>query len=163
MRHRLFAHAGLPIVAGFRININVRDMGGLPYTITTGRDDNGDAVINDRPDDVGRNSARAAGQTTMDLRLSWSKGLGKRNPDGGGEPGIQVIRGGPGGRGGFMGGDRVSTGDSRLVLELFADASNVLNAVNYTRYSGVITSPLVGQPLAAQAPRRIDLGMRVGF
>ena len=35
-----------------------------PLTIRTGTDDNGDLVFNDRPDGVGRNSARTTGRGT---------------------------------------------------------------------------------------------------
>lgn len=175
MRHRFFTHVNLPLFKGFRVNTNVRFFGGTPYTITTGRDDNGDTVINDRPAGVGRNSARGENQTTVDLRLSWSRGFGKRNVDASREgPQVQVVqrpagggdRGGPGPGGGgmmMMMGGGPNTQNARATLELFVDASNVLNAVNYTRYSGVLTSPLFGQPLAAQAARRVEVGMRVGF
>ena len=47
-----------------------------PYNITTGSDDNGDTVFNDRPADVSRNSARGALQFTTDLRLTKSINLG---------------------------------------------------------------------------------------
>ena len=40
---------------------NVNASTGTPYTITTGRDDNGDLIFNDRPSGVGRNTARAPG------------------------------------------------------------------------------------------------------
>ena len=35
-----------------------------PYTIRTGRDDNGDLVFNDRPAGVGRNTERGAARST---------------------------------------------------------------------------------------------------
>ena len=47
-----------------------------PYTITTGTDDNGDTVFNDRPAGVGRNSARGASQWNVNLRLNRSFNLG---------------------------------------------------------------------------------------
>ena len=43
---------------------------GLPYNITTGKDDNGDTVFNDRPLGLWRNAGRGAGFTDVDLRVS---------------------------------------------------------------------------------------------
>ena len=42
------------------------------YNITTGRDNNGDAIFNDRPVGVGRNTLRGLLTTQTDFRLSWS-------------------------------------------------------------------------------------------
>ena len=91
----------------------------------------------------------------MDLRLSWQKGFGTRSgaatPEG---PGMMGGGGrGPGGPGG-PGGGRMNVGTNRAVLELFVDANNVLNSVNYNTYSGVVTSALFGQPTSALAGRR---------
>jgi hypothetical protein len=38
--------------------------------VTTGRDDNGDTIVNDRPAGVGRNSARTSGFAQVDLGLA---------------------------------------------------------------------------------------------
>ena len=51
-------------------------MSARPYNVTTGFDDNGDAVFNDRPAGVSRNSERSAAQVTADLRLTKSFDLG---------------------------------------------------------------------------------------
>ncbi|MEP7305716.1 MAG: TonB-dependent receptor [Acidobacteriota bacterium] len=40
---------------------------GQPLNVTTGRDDNGDTIFNDRPAGVGRNSERTAGFSQFDL------------------------------------------------------------------------------------------------
>jgi hypothetical protein len=39
----------------------------------------------------------------------------------------------------------------------------VLNETNFTRFSGVMTSPYFLQPTAAAAARRFDFGTRVFF
>ena len=46
-------------------NINLNASTGTPYTITTGHDDNGDLVFNDRPAGVGRNTQWTPGQWTV--------------------------------------------------------------------------------------------------
>ena len=40
-----------------RLGVSTAARSGAPYNVTTGRDDNGDTVFNDRPAGVGRNSA----------------------------------------------------------------------------------------------------------
>ena len=48
-------------------------------------------------------------------------------------------------------------------LEFYVAGQNLLNRVNYAGYSGVLTSPLFGQPTAAGQARRVQLGVRFGF
>ena len=48
-------------------------------------------------------------------------------------------------------------------VEFYAQAWNILNETNFTRYSGVMTSPYFLQPTAAAAARRFDFGTRVFF
>jgi hypothetical protein len=38
-----------------------------------------------------------------------------------------------------------------------------MNSVNYSRYSAVLSSPIFGTPIAALQPRRLEMGMRIGF
>ncbi len=49
---------------------------GQPLNVTTGRDDNGDTIFNDRPAGVGRNSGRTAGFVQVDLGLVRDLRLG---------------------------------------------------------------------------------------
>jgi hypothetical protein len=186
VRHRIFGFASVPLKYGLRSNLNMRYESGTPYNITTGLDDNADNVLNDRPAGVGRNSARGDGQLNIDLRLSWQKSLGQaRGGDqgpggpGGGPVIVRAPGGGPGGGGGgrgpggggggggggFGGGGFGGPGgnNGRVNLELFAQVSNLTNTVNYRSYSGVLTSRFFGQALSSAEPRRIELGMRVGF
>ena len=59
-----------------RMALNGGVRSGTPYNITTGRDDNGDTVFNDRPAGVRRNSARGASQWNLNLRVSRTVNLG---------------------------------------------------------------------------------------
>jgi len=104
-----------------------------PFTPVTGTDRNNDTNVNDRPEGVGRNSARAWGSSTLDLRLSW------RAP----------LRG-------------------RVTLEAIAEGFNVLNRTNLRTPNNVFgpgTTPLpsYGRPTAADDPRQLQLGVRLGF
>jgi hypothetical protein len=62
------------------------------------------------------------------------------------------------------GGGSINPENRRYALEIFAQANNVLNSVNYIGYSFVQSSAATfGQPILAAAPRRIELGMRIQF
>jgi hypothetical protein len=104
------------------------------YTITTGRDDNRDTVVNDRPPGVPRNSARGPRNLNVNANLSKAVFIG----DGSG-------------------------GGARRNVNLFANMSNVFNRVHYGTPSGVMTSPNFGRPTSAQNPREIEVGLRVQF
>jgi hypothetical protein len=155
VRHRFSSFATLDLIRGVQLGVNTMAQSAPPYTITTGRDDNGDTVFNDRPAGVARNTARGDGQFRMDLRLSWRLDVGQRP----GRGAAAAQRGRQGGGGGGGGGQP----QPRVRAELYIRATNVLNTVNKTGFSGVMTSPLFGLPRSAQAARRAELGMRVRF
>jgi hypothetical protein len=145
IRHRLQANAFLPPYRGFRLSVNgLIYQSGAPYNITTGRDDNHDLVINDRPLDAagrmtGRNSGRGAARWgDLSMRLGRAFAFARRPAEGGAPP--------PGGN-----------------VEFFAQADNVLNRVNFTNYAGTMTSRLFGQPTAASQARRVQVGMQLRF
>src|SRR5262245_47583044 len=144
IRHRLQANVFLPPVRGFRLSVNgLVYQSGAPYNLTTGRDDNRDLVINDRPLDAsgrmtGRNGARGAARWgDLSMRLGRAFAFGRRPADGGAPPGGN--------------------------LEFFAQADNVLNRVNFTSYAGTMTSRLFGQPTSASQARRVQVGANFRF
>ena len=51
---------------------------GTPYNVTTGFDDNGDAIFNDRPAGGTRNSVRTAAQYTWSLNATYGINVGTR-------------------------------------------------------------------------------------
>jgi hypothetical protein len=156
--------------AGFRVDASVRAQSASPYTITTGLDANRDGEHNERPAGLGRNSARGASSTNLDMTLTWARPLRRA-------PAVDVARavqgGGPQGRGGGDGGgggqnqgqgQRGGRGAANVPrLEIFARATNVLNAVNPQRFGGVLTSPFFGLPTSAAAARRVNAGIRLVF
>jgi hypothetical protein len=147
---------------GFKLASSFNSNSGLPYNLTTGFDDNHDTVSNDRPAGVGRNSARGDGRWDLGARLSWATGFGTRSASGGGTPTIMIRTiGGPAetSMGGFSGG----ADDKRVRVEIYLAANNVLNHMNPLNYSGVTTSPFFRSPTAAGNPRKLEVGMRVGF
>ena len=160
------------------VNTMVRANSGRPYNITTGFDDNGDTITNDRPLGVGHNTGIGPG--LFDTNLNFSKTISLRKeekveiagPTGVG-PGLRGRPGGFGGRpgGGFGGGARGPVGGRRAggnqpagpTATLFVNVQNLLNHTNFANYSGVMTSPFFGLPNAALNPRQIELGVRFNF
>ena len=166
-RHSLSAMLSMPLITNMRLSLSGALRSGTPYTITTGRDDNGDAVFNDRPKGVGRNSAWTEPTWDVSGRLSYAFGFGQRPASGEGAPGepTVIVRrvGGVGGGGDIAGTFGGGAEDKRIRFEVFVSASNIFNAVNRVGYSGVMSSPFFGQATTALPGRRIDLGVRVGF
>ena len=138
-RHQVNASVNAQLPLGVFVTLGVRLRSGELYTITTGRDDNGDTQSNDRPPGVPRNSETGPGFQSMDLNLSkvffLQRNTGSGQRAGGG--GVQV--------------------------NVFANASNVLNRVNFEDVSGALTSRRFGQPTGAGDPREIEVGMRFQF
>ena len=48
-------------------------------------------------------------------------------------------------------------------IAIALDAFNVTNSVNYANYIGTVGSPFFGQPVAARAPRQLQLSARLSF
>lgn len=108
---------------------------GLPYTITTGRDNNGNTVFNDRPFGFERNSERGKWLKQADLRLQWKLPMK------------------------YLGFGQ----DNKRSINLNANIRNLFNTANLTNYVGVQTSPFFRQPTLARDARSIDLGFSFIF
>jgi opacity protein-like surface antigen len=176
IRHRANFNFNMPFVFGMRANFNGFAQSAAPYNITTGRDDNLDGVVNDRPAGVGRNAARGASRFDMTIRLSRQFGFGPARTTPGGPGGRQGGGGGrggggaaqqvqgPGGPGGPGGGAGNPFGaNQRFSAELWISANNVLNRVNYLNFVGNIQSPFFGTATSAAPPRRIEVGVNFRF
>ncbi len=168
-RHNLSAMLSTPLFNSVRLALNGSYRSGTPYNITTGLDDNGDTVFNDRPGQLGRNAGRTDSSWDIGGRLSYAFGFGQRQASGGGTGGVHtpvmiVQRVGGASSGGDIGGMfGGGAEDKRIRFELFVSGTNLFNTVNHIGYSGVMTSPFFAQPTASMAARKIDIGVRVGF
>jgi len=147
VRHRVFGFVRMELPKGVRANAWGDISSGAPYTIRTGLDDNGDTVFTDRPNGFGRNTERGTWQRTLNLRVGWRPEMF----------GGQATAGGP------AAGAGPRRRPSARGVEFYAQAWNILNETNFTRFSGVQTSPFYLQPTAAAAARRFDFGTRVFF
>ena len=156
-RHLISGFVSKRLVMGFSVSTIFQATSALPYNITTGFDNNGDTVINDRPVGMGRNSARGKARWEIGSRLSWGKDFGPEQQMTGG-PQIRMVRVG-GGEGAAA--PSMSMGANRKYrMEFYAQAFNLLNHANLGVFNGVQTSPFFGQATSAQSPRRFELGMR---
>ena len=156
IRHRFNVGISSTQLRNFSTNIGVEARSGSPYTIRTGRDDNGDLVFNDRPDGVGRNTARTGDFISVNLSAIYAITFGKGQ--GSAPPGIGIFIAGPGAA------PQVATlppPPARFRLQFILQAQNLANHTNYGGYSGTLTSPFYGQPTLALNPRKVDLG--IGF
>jgi hypothetical protein len=174
IRHRINWNFNVPFVWATRVNVNGDVRSAAPYNITTGRDDNLDGVVNDRPAGYTRNSARGAARFDMSVRLSRNVAFGPKRgtPAGPGRdigfaqgPGGRGGQGGPGGGfpGGGRGPDAFGGAAQRFSAELWVSASNIFNRVNYLTFAGNQLSQLFGQPTSASQPRRLEMGINFRF
>jgi hypothetical protein len=188
-RHRFQTGINGRLPGNVFVNTILRWNTGRPYTLMTGFDDNGDTVVNDRPFGVARNSLAGPGFFDSSINVSKTISLvksqqgspaegfpGARGGNGGfgGGDGGRGGRGGPaggsfggGGRGGFgggqRGGGRAGGPPSGPTATFYVNVQNALNHRNFNNPSGVLTSPFFGEPITAQAPRMIELGVRLNF
>jgi hypothetical protein len=169
VRHRVQANINVPFVFGIRTNVSMNAQSARPYTITTGRDDNRDGTINDRPLGGGRNTERGAGTFTMNMNIRRAFGLGgaRTQTGGGGAAPALLAAQGQGGRGGGGGGRGGGFNDAafntRYSMELVLSANNILNRVNYGGFSGNMLSPFFMRPTSAQNARELQLSMQFRF
>ncbi len=132
-RHQfnLLATASLRRWANFGVAVSLQS--GVPFNITTGRDDNRDGMAIDRPPCGSRNTGLGPGFAGVDLR--W----------------YREVRFAP------------AKKDKSPSVTASVDAFNLFNRVNYHNYLGALSSPFFGRSVAAQPPRRLQLGLRLQF
>lgn len=158
-RHRVFGLVNFNPTKQISMGALIFGQSGTPFDITTGRDDNGDTVFNDRPAGVSRNTGVGPSRFNVDFRIGWTRNFGGPRPSRPGD-GMRVIR--------IGGGDGVpdtsSPGDpQRYKISLFLQAFNALNRTNPTAVGTILGSSLFGRPLATDPGRRIELGATLSF
>jgi hypothetical protein len=155
-RQRLFffGHLNLPKKAELSAEMDAQS--GNPYDVTTGTDNNGDGVFNDRPayapaagagvqatpfglltgnatnGDVPRNVGTMPSLVHLDMNLSRAWRIGHKS-------------------------------ESPRTVTLNARAANLLNHTNVAAVGSVVGSPTIGRPVAAESARRLELGVRFSF
>ena len=149
-RHRMRGSVSTQALQNLNAQVSWDGNAGSPYTITTGTDDNGDSIFNDRPLFVPRNSARLPWRSTLAANVSYTIPLGASGGEGRGGGG----RGGPRGRG---------PGGRQRGITINVQVNNLTNRANYSGFSGVMTSPYFMQATSVSNPRQVDLTLRFNF
>ena len=109
----------------------------IPYTETTGFDDNHDGLLNDRPAGVGIWSLRTTSVWTLSTRVHLQRAARRAA-----------------GRG---------PAPQRYRVSLFVSVNNLTNHANLVGFSGIMTSPFFMRPTGVQNPRKVDIGMNIAF
>ena len=157
VRQRFNAFLTSQQIRNFTANMNLNFGTGTPYTVTTGFDDNGDLIFNDRPAGVGRNTLRAESTLTLNANFNYTFLFGKARVNL--PPGIRID-----GIGGQFNVQTVQLDPQpRFRMAIVVNAQNLTNHTNYTGYSGTMTSTFFAQPTAAQGMRKIDVGLNFNF
>jgi len=117
--------------ANFGVSLSL--LSGIPFNITTGRDENRDGMAIDRPAGVTRNTGKGPGFASADLR--WYREFRLRP----------------------------SRKEASPTTSVSVDAFNVFNRVNYPNFAGALSSPFFGKPVATQPARRLQIGIRFQF
>ena len=132
-------NAQLPL--GVFLTSTMTATSGRLYTVTTGKDDNMDSTVNDRPNGLLRNTEQGPMALTFNFNFSKAFFFGAGAAPGGAQRG----------------------GGTRKNINLFANLTNAFNHPNYNSPSGVLTSPNFGRSTSAGTPREIEVGLRFQF
>jgi hypothetical protein len=146
-RHRLRGSVSTQALRNLNAQLSWDANSGAPYTITTGTDDNGDSIFNDRPLMTPRNSARLPWRSTLSANFSYTIPFGAAAVEGGAG----------GGRGGPRGGAR------QRGVTLNVSINNLTDRANYSGFSGVMTSQYFMQATNVSNPRQVDFSLRFNF
>jgi hypothetical protein len=132
-RHQFNTSVNSRLPFGVFLTTSVSVNNGNPYSITTGRDDNGDGVINDRPPGIPRLSEIGPTYRSISFNISKSFRVGR------------------------------SGNNDASSLNVFANMNNAFNTVNRGTPGGVLGSPFFGKSTSASNPREIEVGLRFQF
>jgi hypothetical protein len=156
VRHRLNGGLSSTALKNVSVSLTLNATSGRAYTQTTGLDDNGDLIFNDRPAGVGRGTLRSPWSATLGGNVSYSFTLGQRVVPQTGGVTVTTTNGVP----------TVNTApatSARYRFTLSARLSNLTNRTNETGFSGVMTSPFFRKATAASEPRRVNFSLSVSF
>lgn len=165
IRHRVFLSINSSALRNLSAGVNVSAATGSPYNITTGLDDNGDLIFNDRPLGYERNAGRGKGQWTVNANLSYNVTFGKnKGAAGGGSPaGPIMISPGSDPRALETMIRGALSQPSRYRMSIFVSASNLTNHANPVGWVGNMRSRNFGGYTAVSGVRQVNIGLNFGF
>jgi hypothetical protein len=157
--HRLFAIGQLNLPEKLSLTSQFDASSGDPYNVVTGMDNNGDGVFNDRPS-LTAQQGTGTYQTPFGL-LNTTSVNGSLGRNAGTMPTLihldtNLSRT-------FELHSHGLAADRHQSITLNARSANLLNHTNVTTVGSVVGSPTFTQPLAAEAARRVEFGIRYTF
>ena len=157
--HRLFAVGQLNLPEKLSLTSQFDASSGDPYNVVTGMDNNGDGVFNDRPS-LTAEQGTGTYQTPFGL-LNTTSVNGSLGRNAGTMPTLihldtNLSRT-------FELHSHGLAADRHQSITLNARSANLLNHTNVTTVGSVVGSPTFTQPLAAEAARRVEFGIRYTF
>jgi hypothetical protein len=156
-RQRLFFFGNLNLPRKVELSAEMDAQSGQPYNVTTGTDNNGDGVFNDRPSYAASGGAGVYGTKFGRLSTNTVNGDVPRNL--GTMPSLVHLDANLS-RSWAVGGKK---SDHPRTLRLNLRSANLLNHANASAVDTVLGSPVFGQAVAAESARRLELGMRFTF
>ncbi len=157
--HRLFAIGQLNLPAKLSFTSQFDASSGNPYNAITGIDNNGDGVFNDRPSLT--NQAGAGTYQTPFGLLNTTAVNGSLARNVGTMPALIHLDSNLSRT--FELHSRGFSADRHQSVTLNVRSANLLNHTNVTTVGNVVGSPTFTQPLAAEAARRVEFGIRYTF
>jgi hypothetical protein len=157
--HRLFAIGQLNLPAKLSLTSQFDASSGDPYNPITGFDNNGDGVFNDRPS-LTTQQGTGTYQTPFGL-LNITGINGSLDRNAGTMPALIHLDSNLSRT--FELHSHGLSADRHQTITLNARSANLLNHTNVTTMGSVVGSPTFAQPLAAEAARRVEFGIRYTF
>jgi hypothetical protein len=157
--HRLFAIGQLNLPAKLSLTSQFDASSGDPYNVITGMDNNGDGVFNDRPSFAAQ---PGTGTYQTPFGLLNTTGLnGSQGRNAGTMPALIHLDSNLSRT--FELHSHGLAADRHQSITLNARSANLLNHTNVTTVGNVVGSTTFTQPLAAEAARRVEFGIRYTF
>ncbi|HVZ23448.1 MAG TPA: hypothetical protein VG871_20390, partial [Vicinamibacterales bacterium] len=156
VRHRAYVSFYSSAIRNFSASVSFNASSARPLNITTGTDVNGDLVFNDRPDGVGRNSARSPGVYNSSAYFTYAFTLGKRMIAS--TSGVQITQ-----VNGLLSASAAAPqATPRYRLLLSVSVQNLTNHANYS-YGGNMSSEFFLKPMNINGTRSIRFNLGVSF
>ncbi|NNE98096.1 MAG: TonB-dependent receptor [Pyrinomonadaceae bacterium] len=155
-RHRMFFSSRVNLPWSLRLSASINAASGIPLNVTTGQDNNGDGIFNDRPEITTSADPRALETDFGFLNPNVVNGNLRRNV--GTNPANFTVSMN-------IGKTFVLRKQKERHYSLTANVrvSNLLNRVNRNGLTGVLNSPFFGRAFSAGPARRIEFGLRFSF
>jgi hypothetical protein len=145
--------AGIPLLGGLGVSTVFQAASGVPFNVTTGKDENLDGILSDRPKGLGRNTGA---DTPLDVvnRRRARAGLG--SVDSLSEPNFAQMD--------LRIWKPIARKSGRGEADFYIQIFNVFDRDNAGAIEGRITARDFGEPIGQAGPARtFELGLKAGF